>query len=655
MICSYCGRRKGKRTCPALAGPLCAPCCGSHRQREIECPADCGYLPHAGRATHEAYESAGTRLRRFADEHGGWMDEARIAMLGGDWPVARWEEPLLGGWATAGYADASGQRLVQRFLRERRRDLSRDEVAALTCLRDQSWFSLFEVREVRIREGLELEDLLEGRPLFVQERLGTLHLEGGDLLLGWVLRLEDHHELSGACAALSPSRRDAVLGRLRGELEAARAAAPGASRERLMLSVIPRVHQWLRGHGGGGRERSGALAGLAAAETAAEWKPPEISWPALPEGPRQEDPGPQATSEKRHSLPPLAHELVARLVPGLREVVPSLARRMRASPSWGPSITWPQEAVAADAEVRKFLEAYAAAYHVIEGYSRRAAAEEADFLGHHIFLMGNFEAHYRKTFWVDESLAFQLSETDLDVEGELLVPPFPACAFVFTDAFSLRLVARALAQDPDHRRGSALRAATVYLTRIPAPGDASGLDVSLLADHGDGDWPYLLARDLLVRPRDRLDRVLESTFPDVERRESVFASGELKEVVRLALNAALYATTAHLDARVLVAPAKGGAAGGGPGRRQPPPFPTRDYSDEDVFYLPGKIPISQVRRLAALGGHAQGSRIFKRFMVRGHWRRAPSNWKDQRLRWIEPYWKGPDAALILERDYKMTP
>jgi hypothetical protein len=40
-------------------------------------------------------------------------------------------------------------------------------------------------------------------------------------------------------------------------------------------------------------------------------------------------------------------------------------------------------------------------------------------------------------------------------------------------------------------------------------------------------------------------------------------------------------------------------------------------------------------------------------MVRGHWRRAAKSWTDQRLRWIEPYWKGPDVAAIIERAYRL--
>jgi hypothetical protein len=37
----------------------------------------------------------------------------------------------------------------------------------------------------------------------------------------------------------------------------------------------------------------------------------------------------------------------------------------------------------------------------------------------------------------------------------------------------------------------------------------------------------------------------------------------------------------------------------------------------------------------------------------GHWRRAARIWADQRLRWIEPYWKGPDMAAIIERAYRL--
>ncbi|HEX8107043.1 MAG TPA: hypothetical protein VF516_04905, partial [Kofleriaceae bacterium] len=42
--CTHCGQRKGKRSCPALAGAICSRCCGQHRLVEIACPTDCVHL-----------------------------------------------------------------------------------------------------------------------------------------------------------------------------------------------------------------------------------------------------------------------------------------------------------------------------------------------------------------------------------------------------------------------------------------------------------------------------------------------------------------------------------------------------------------------------------------------------------------------------------
>jgi len=49
--CVYCHGRKGKRDCPALAGKICAACCGEHRRVDIHCPDDCAYL-----GAHEGYQ-----------------------------------------------------------------------------------------------------------------------------------------------------------------------------------------------------------------------------------------------------------------------------------------------------------------------------------------------------------------------------------------------------------------------------------------------------------------------------------------------------------------------------------------------------------------------------------------------------------------------
>ena len=45
--CPLCGRRRGRRACPAIGHQICAVCCGTKRLTEIQCPPDCGYLESA--------------------------------------------------------------------------------------------------------------------------------------------------------------------------------------------------------------------------------------------------------------------------------------------------------------------------------------------------------------------------------------------------------------------------------------------------------------------------------------------------------------------------------------------------------------------------------------------------------------------------------
>ena len=87
------------------------------------------------------------------------------------------------------------------------------------------------------------------------------------------------------------------------------------------------------------------------------------------------------------------------------------------------------------------------------------------------------------------------------------------------------------------------------------------------------------------------------------------------------------------------------------GRGAPPPV----CSSDEVYFLPGTIDISRVRKLQEIERVPEGRELVRRHMVRGHWRRAQKAWADQRLRWIEPYWKGPDMAAIIEHAYRLKP
>jgi hypothetical protein len=60
--CPLCQHRRPKRECPALGQTICAVCCGTKRQIEINCPPDCSYLSSA-----RAHPAASVQRRRERD------------------------------------------------------------------------------------------------------------------------------------------------------------------------------------------------------------------------------------------------------------------------------------------------------------------------------------------------------------------------------------------------------------------------------------------------------------------------------------------------------------------------------------------------------------------------------------------------------------
>jgi len=64
--CQSCSTKKGQRNCPALGGLLCPTCCGTNRQKEIDCPADCFYLGKSKKYFTDRQESG--KLRDFERE-----------------------------------------------------------------------------------------------------------------------------------------------------------------------------------------------------------------------------------------------------------------------------------------------------------------------------------------------------------------------------------------------------------------------------------------------------------------------------------------------------------------------------------------------------------------------------------------------------------
>ncbi len=229
----HCSNRKGKRSCPALGGEICQLCCGRHRLVEIACPSDCRWLhgltivrdrPTA--FTREQYLAACDRLVAFVDSpanrefredalelfaqelpEGVGVDEAMMVVLQG----------------FLAYADrgSDGLRAIDRFLNRFGHGLSTGEKAALAALQD-SWASVFEVEAVTMGVGLTLRDRVRGEVVEVREVSATAQLARGDLLFAWLLRVDDHVELTGAGMTIPPQYLEPLLDVIQNEIELVR-------------------------------------------------------------------------------------------------------------------------------------------------------------------------------------------------------------------------------------------------------------------------------------------------------------------------------------------------------------------------------------------------------------------------------------------------
>jgi hypothetical protein len=342
--------------------------------------------------------------------------------------------------------------------------------------------------------------------------------------------------------------------------------------------------------------------------------------------------------------PPLAHERMTVMTPGLAGLCQAVAEQMRARSGFDHKSTLlTAEEIRTNLEIQRFV-------REDERASDRKVLppNAAGRLATQIRFMTNFELHRRKIFWVDESLAYMLAKTDLDVPGGDVRGPFPCFALVFTDRQTLSLTERMCAVDRScPLAGHFLRVVTVYITE-ERMGETRILTAALALDALGADAPHLFVHDVPLAEHTPVARFLENLAPPVVADPPVRDAHSLRGLLHIILKAILYAVSAGVEPELRRKPHERETF-------RPPGPPPHVFSSENVYFLPGKIDISRVRHFQELERVETGRRILHRFMVRGHWRRAAAKWTDQSTRWIEPYWKGPDIATVVERAYRLKP
>ena len=334
--------------------------------------------------------------------------------------------------------------------------------------------------------------------------------------------------------------------------------------------------------------------------------------------------------------------------PGMREVAESLVRRLRRAPGEEPELltttmlrTLP-ECRRLREQIKRRIELFA---DEIPNPS-----SSLNIASVHLECAVNYELAVRKAFWVDAALAELLRQTNLDVPGDLLRLPFAACAFLFDDAETLKTLAM-LAADSRHPEAPPFRMLTVYVFSVPPEVGTPGLRMVLLGDALDDEIPYLMHQVIATDGARNLDEVL-TAHPNSQSAAGN-DSAAWRALTQLVINAILYTTCSDFAYETRTPP------------RQPRPRKATSFqrrfgggadklSGETVFYLPAKISIDRTKAPGGLDrARDGGATLSKRFWVRGHWRRPNPSWKDQRVRWIAPYLKGPELTAIVERHYRM--
>lgn len=254
MKCVKCGKQKGKRACPALGGDICATCCGTHRLKEISCPAGCTWLgglavvaglaeppPEDVRAAaNEIAPAVIEWMRTYRDRQ--WFGNVALDEVFGDDDLDDGDNEWLMGMLTNGLhhavVDEKGRRVVDIMLAERARDLPPAQVAVLRSL-GKSWFSAFRVERVDVDVGILLRDTVDDREIYVHEKTATHSMKPLDVLLAFISTTGGVEMFQGV-VGVPPTLVMPVIDELR------RLLADAGTTDR--VAATPRVWGWTLGY-----------------------------------------------------------------------------------------------------------------------------------------------------------------------------------------------------------------------------------------------------------------------------------------------------------------------------------------------------------------------------------------------------------------------
>ena len=104
-------------------------------------------------------------------------------------------------------------------------------------------------------------------------------------------------------------------------------------------------------------------------------------------------------------------------VEGIGDVAGGIAKRFRKRPGFDASTVITREDLQTNLTLVNFV-TWQATEAPRKGMNKEDAAAHGDLIGAHLEYMCNFELHRRKTFWVDEALAWMVHKIQLELTGD---------------------------------------------------------------------------------------------------------------------------------------------------------------------------------------------------------------------------------------------
>lgn len=274
----------------------------------------------------------------------------------------------------------------------------------------------------------------------------------------------------------------------------------------------------------------------------------------------------------------------------------------------------------------------------------------------------NFELSGRKVFYLDGGLVDRLAVTIADAPCELLRLPFPSCFFVIDYPPFLELY-ELMTKSPKPPAESVL---SVSITEIQGEDGPHLAFFACRFEPGTGRYAATVKRSWMLSPERTVEDSLKSEWPrepGEQNADQYFFAQEPLIFFRTLANAILYISSRTADIVAKNSPlADKLSALQTMGKRwkkrnkEQATYLRRSYSSLDFFHAGGKIIVAPFRPFFSRGGIAELRRVLlHRLLVRGHWRLQPHGPQSslRKLIFIEPYWRGPEMAVEVNKPYEV--